>query len=117
MALWCLSGYYYEPLIKLWSVPQSQWISWEPPIKLWRLPKLCMGPVTTLKGSIVVGSSILVGGIEEITLSLCGIWGALCLHTPPTDISTRKVVIFRIHCCLCVPRLFLYPRSFMQFTL
>jgi hypothetical protein len=54
-------------------------------------PKLCMGPVTALKGPIVIGYSILVGGLEEITVSLRGIWGALCLHTAPTEISTARV--------------------------
>jgi hypothetical protein len=49
-----------------------------------------MGPVTALKGPIVVGSSILVGGLEEITVSLHGVWCALCLYTAPTEISTRK---------------------------
>jgi hypothetical protein len=75
-------------------------------------PKLYMGLVTALKCPIVVGSSILVGGIEEITLSLRGVWGALCLHTASMEISTRKGVNFEIHHCLCVPRLFLYPSSF-----
>jgi hypothetical protein len=71
-----------------------------------------MGSVTTLKCPIVVGSSILVGGLEEITVNLRGVWGALCLHTTPTEISTRKGVNFGIHHCLCAPRLFLYPSSF-----
>jgi hypothetical protein len=68
--------------------------------------------MTALKCPIVVGSSILVGGLEEITVSLCGVWGALYLHTAPTEISTRKGVNFGIHCCLRVPRLFIYPSSF-----
>jgi hypothetical protein len=75
-------------------------------------PKLCTGSVTALKCPIVVGSSILVGGLEEITLSLRGVWGALCLHTAPTEISTHKGVNFGIHRCVRVPRLFLYPSSF-----
>jgi hypothetical protein len=50
-----------------------------------------------LKCPIVVGSSILVGGLEEITVSLRGVWGALCLHTAPTEISTRKGVNFGIY--------------------
>jgi hypothetical protein len=87
-------------------------ISWEPPIELWRLPQACTGSVTALKCAIVVGSSILVGGLEDITVSLRGVWGALCLHTAPTEISTFKGVNFGIHRCLRVPRLFLYPTSF-----
>jgi hypothetical protein len=50
--------------------------------------------VTALKPPIVIGSSILVEGLEEITVSLRGAWGALCLHTVPTDIITRKGVNF-----------------------
>jgi hypothetical protein len=46
---------------------------------------------------IVIGSSILVGGLEEITVSLHGVWGALCLHTTPMEISTRKGMNFGIH--------------------
>jgi hypothetical protein len=61
--------------------------------------------VTALKCPIVTGSSILVGGLEEITVSLRGVWGALCLHTAPTEISTRKGVNFRIHHHIHVPRL------------
>jgi hypothetical protein len=87
-------------------------ISWEPPIELWRLPQASTGLVTAHKCPVVVGSFILVGGLEEITVSLRGIWGALCLHTAPMEISTRKGVNFGIHRCLCVPRLFLYPSSF-----
>jgi hypothetical protein len=68
--------------------------------------------VTALKCPIVVGSSILVGGLEEITVSLRGVWGALCLYTAPTEISTRKGVNFGIHRCHHVPQLFLYPSSF-----
>jgi hypothetical protein len=68
--------------------------------------------VTALKCPIVVGSSILVGGLEDITGSLRGFWGALCLHTAPTEISTRKGVNFGIHHRLHMPRLFLYPTSF-----
>jgi hypothetical protein len=68
--------------------------------------------VTALKGHIVIGSFILVGGLEEITVSLCGVWGALCPHTAPTEINTRKGVNFGIHRCLRVPRLFIYPSSF-----
>jgi hypothetical protein len=79
---------------------------------MWRLPQACTGSVTALKCPIVVGSSILVGGLEDIAVSLCGVWGALCLHTAPTEISTRKGVNFGIHHCLRVPRLFLYPSSF-----
>jgi hypothetical protein len=130
VALWCISGYCWEPPIKLWSVPQSQWISWDLQLSCGDLPKLCgasvailgslqlrcgdcpqlcTGPVTALKHPIVIGSSILVGGIEEITVSLCGIWEALCLHTAPMEISTRKSVNLGIHHCLHVPRLFLYP--------
>jgi hypothetical protein len=75
-------------------------------------PKLCTGSVTTLKCPIVIGSSILVGGLEEIMVSLRGVWGALCLHTAPTEISTRKGVNFGIHHRLYVPQLFLYPSSF-----
>jgi hypothetical protein len=45
-------------------------------------------------------------------VSLHGVWGALCLHTAQTKISTRKGVNFGIHHCLRVARLFLYPRSF-----
>jgi hypothetical protein len=75
-------------------------------------PKLCTSPVTTLKGPIVIGSSILVGGLEEIMVSLCGVRGALCLHTAPTEISIRKGVNFGIHRYLRVSRLYLYPRSF-----
>jgi hypothetical protein len=74
--------------------------------------KLCTGSVTALKHPIVIGSSILVGGLEEITVSLRGVWEALCLHTAPTKISIRKGVNFGIHHRHRVPRLFLYPRSF-----
>jgi hypothetical protein len=106
----------WGPPIKLWRSSQALWClsgdSWEPPIELWRLPQAYTGSVTALKCPIVVGSSILVGGLEEITVSLRGVWGALCLHTGPTDISTRKGVNFGIHRCLRVPRLFLYPSSF-----
>jgi hypothetical protein len=45
-------------------------------------------------------------------VSLRGVCGALCIHTAPTEISTRKGVNFRIHRCLRVPQLFLYPSSF-----
>jgi hypothetical protein len=75
-------------------------------------PKLCMGLVTSLKGPIVIGSSILMGGLEEITVSLCGVWAALCLHTAPTEISTRKGVNFEIHHRLRMSQLFLYPSFF-----
>jgi hypothetical protein len=75
-------------------------------------PKLCTGSVTALKCPIVVGFSILVGGLEEIMVSLHGVWGALCLHTTPTEISTRKGVNFGIHRCFRVRWLFLYPGSF-----
>jgi hypothetical protein len=71
-----------------------------------------MGSVTVLKCPIVIGSSILVGRLEEITVSLHGVWGALCLHTAPTEISTRKGENFGIHLRLCMPWLFLYPNSF-----
>jgi hypothetical protein len=74
--------------------------------------KLCTCSVTALKRSIVIGSSILVGELEEITVNLRGIWGALCLHTALTEISTHNGVNFGIHHCLCVPRLFLYLSSF-----
>jgi hypothetical protein len=67
-----------------------------------------MGPVTVLKDPIVIESSILVGGREKITVSLRGVWGALCIHTAPTEISTRKGVNFRIHNCLYASRLFIY---------
>jgi hypothetical protein len=75
-------------------------------------PKLCTGSVTALKCPIVIGSSILVGGLEEITVSLCGVWGALCLHNALTEISICKGVNFAIHHRLCVPRLFIYLSSF-----
>jgi hypothetical protein len=75
-------------------------------------PKLYTGLVTALKCPIVIGSSILVGGLEENTASFRGIWGALHLHTAPTEISIHKGVNFGIHCCLHVPRLFLYPSFF-----
>jgi hypothetical protein len=71
-----------------------------------------MGLVTALKCLTVIGSCILVGGLEENTVSLRGVWGASCLHTAPMDISIRKDVNFRIQRCLRVPRLFLYPSSF-----
>jgi hypothetical protein len=32
-------------------------------------------------------SRCLVGGLEEITVSLCGVWGALCLHIASMEIS------------------------------
>jgi hypothetical protein len=106
----------WGPPIKLWRSSQALWClsgdSWEPPIELWRLLQACTGSVTALKCPIVVGSSILVGGLEEITVSLRAVWGALCLHTAPTEISTRKGVNFGIYHCLHVPRLFLYPSSF-----
>jgi hypothetical protein len=86
--------------------------TYQPPIELWRLLQACTGSVTALKCPIVVGSSILVGGLEEITVSLRGVWGSLSLHTAPTEISTRKDVNFGIHRCFRVPRLFLYPSSF-----
>jgi hypothetical protein len=54
-----------------------------------------MGSVTALKCPIVVGSSILVGGIEEITMSLRGVWGALCLHTAPTKIYTQAPLLMQ----------------------
>jgi hypothetical protein len=75
-------------------------------------PKICTGSVTSLKCPIVIGSSILVGGLEEITVSLRSVSGALCLHTAPTEISTREGVNFGIHHRLRVPQLFLYPNSF-----
>jgi hypothetical protein len=84
-------------------------IYWAPPIELWRLPQACMGSMTALKCPIVIGSSILVGGLDEITVSLRGVWGALCLHTAPTEISTRKGVNFGIHHHLRVPYLFFTP--------
>jgi hypothetical protein len=106
----------WGPPIKLWRSFQALWClsgdSWEPPIELWRLPQAYTGSVTALKCLIVVGSSILVGGLEEIMVSHHGLWGALCIHTAPTEISTRKGVNFGIHRCLHVPRLFLYPSSF-----
>jgi hypothetical protein len=106
----------WGPLIKLWRSSQTLWClsgdSWEPLIELWRLLQACTGSVIALKCPIVVGSSILVGGLEEITVSLRDVWVALCLHTAPTEISTRKGVYFGIHHCLRVPRLFLYPGSF-----
>jgi hypothetical protein len=71
-----------------------------------------MGSMTALKCPIVIGSSILVGELDEITVSLRGVWGALCLHTAPTEISTCKGVNFGIHHRLRVPRLFLHPSSF-----
>jgi hypothetical protein len=106
----------WGPPIKLWRSSQALWclsgFYWEPPNKLWRLPQACTGLATALKCPIVVGSSILVGELEEITVSLRGVWGALCLHTALTEISTRKGVNFGIHRCLRVPRLFLYASSF-----
>jgi hypothetical protein len=48
----------------------------------------------------------------EITVSLRDVWGALCLHTVPTEISTRKGVHFRILHRLRMLRLFIYPSSF-----
>jgi hypothetical protein len=75
-------------------------------------PKLYTGSVTSLKCPTVIGSSILVGRLEEITVSLQGIWGALCLHTDLTEISTHKGVNFGIHHRLRMPLLFLYLSSF-----
>jgi hypothetical protein len=53
-----------------------------------------------------------VGGLEENMVSLCGVWGALCLHTAPTEISICKGVNFGIHHHLHMPLLFLYTSSF-----
>ena len=36
-------------------------------------------------------------------MSLRGVWGALCLHTTPTESSIRKGVNFGIHRRLRVP--------------
>jgi hypothetical protein len=60
----------------------------------------------------MIGSYILVEGLKEITVSLHSIWGALCLHTAPTEISTHKGVNFGIYHRLRMPCLFLYPSSF-----
>jgi hypothetical protein len=62
-------------------------------------PKLCTGSVTALKYPIVIGTSILVGGLEEITVNF-------------GENSICKGVNFGIHHRLHVPRLFLYPSSF-----
>jgi hypothetical protein len=86
------------------------WI-WEPPIKLWSCPKLCVGLVTALK-SPIVDRVFHLGGRARGDYGEPPCWGALCLHTAPTEISTRKGVNFGIHRCLRVPRLFLYPSSF-----
>jgi hypothetical protein len=75
-------------------------------------PKLCTGSMNALKCPRVIGSSILVEGLEEIMVSLRGVWGALCLHTAPTEINTCKGVNFGTHHRLHMPRLFLYPSSF-----
>jgi hypothetical protein len=88
------------------------WISWEPPINLWSLPKALYRLCDRPQGSIVIGSSILVGRLEENTVSLRGIWRALCLHTAPTEIYIHKGVNFGMHHRLCVPQLFIYPNSF-----
>jgi hypothetical protein len=40
------------------------------------------------------------------------IWGALCPHTAPMEISIHKGVNFEIHHLLCVPQLSIYMSSF-----
>ena len=75
-------------------------------------------PVTAPKGCHLYGfgdrpqgslsgitASCIVRGREEITVVLVASWGALCLHTAPTEISIRKGVNFGIHHRLRVPRL------------
>jgi hypothetical protein len=77
-----------------------------------------MGSMTALKCPIVVGSSILVGGLEEIMVSLCGVWGALCLHTAPTDISTHKGVnLGYIIVSACLGYFYTQAPLLMSFTL
>jgi hypothetical protein len=68
-----------------------------------------MGSVIALKRPIVIGSSILVGGLEENTVSLHGVWGALCLHNAPTKINIHKGVKTSVS-----PRasVIIYPRFF-----
>jgi hypothetical protein len=56
---------------------------------------------------------ILVGRIEENTASLCGVWGALCLHTSPTESKTRKGMNFGMHHHIRVPRLSLSLNIFI----
>jgi hypothetical protein len=87
-------------------------ISWEPPIVLWRLPQALYGFSDCPQVSHSDRFSILVGGLADITVSLRAVWGALCLHTAPTEISNRKGVNFGIHHRLHVPWLFLYLSSF-----
>ena len=45
-------------------------------------------------------------------MALVAYWSALCLHTAPTESSTRKGVNFGIHRRLLVHRLLLNPSSF-----
>jgi hypothetical protein len=87
-------------------------ISWEPPIELWRLPQDLYGFDDRPQVSHSDQVFHLVGGLEEITVSLRAAWGALCIHTAPTEISIRKGVNFGIHHRLRVPRLFIYLSSF-----
>ena len=54
--------------------------------------------------------------LEENTVALVAFWSALCLHTAPTESSTRKGVNFRIHRRLLVHRLLLNP-SFFTYAL
>jgi hypothetical protein len=53
-----------------------------------------MGLVTTVRGLIVIGSSILVGRLQENIVSFRGVWGALCLHVTAIETSIRKGVNF-----------------------
>ena len=86
---------------------EALWCCWEPPIKLWRLPQPCLyGFGDRPQGSLSrITTSCIVQGREEITVALVESWGALCLHTAPTEISIRKGVNFGIHHRLRVPRL------------
>jgi hypothetical protein len=107
-----ISSWVIGNLTSQWLYGASVAISWEPPIKLWRLPEALCGSGDRPQASHSDRVFHLGGAIEEITVSLRGVWGALCLHIAPTKISTRKGVNFGIHDCLHVPRLFLYPSSF-----
>jgi hypothetical protein len=60
--------------------------------------------------------SLLVGRLKKnmVRPSWClGCLGCFGLHTAPTDSSIHKSVNFGIHCCFCVPRLFLCPSSLL----
>jgi hypothetical protein len=88
------------------------WI-WEPPIKLWSCPQALCGfgdrPQGSHSGS---GLPSWWEGSRRLGWAFVAFGEPLCLHTTPTEISSRKGVNFEIHRCLRVFWLFLYPSSF-----